>query len=163
MRGVGIRGRQRERARRKAPMIWPRPTAQRILAGMLPNAAGWLRVAELVLSIGVITLLFAMIYKVLPDAEVAWGDVWVGAAATALLFTVGKFLIGLYLGSSSIGSAYGAAGSLAVFLVWVYYSAQILFLGAEFTHAFAERLGSRAETRRAREGRPRGVPQPRAV
>ena len=75
---------------------------------------------------------FAAVYKVLPDARIAWADVWVGAAVTALLFTLGKFLIGLYLGAGSVGSPYGAAGSLAVFLVWIYYSSQVLFLGAEF-------------------------------
>ncbi|MBI1914821.1 MAG: YihY/virulence factor BrkB family protein [Planctomycetes bacterium] len=109
--------------------------------GLLPDSGRWLRVADFGVSFAVITLLFALLYKVLPDAKVAWRDVWVGAAVTALLFTVGKFLIGLYLGSSSIGSAYGAAGSLAVFLVWVYYSAQILFLGAEFTQVYAQRHG----------------------
>src|SRR5207248_6387458 len=110
-------------------------------SGLLPGSGRWLHVADFGVSFAVITLLFAMLYKVLPDARVAWRDVWVGAAVTALLFTVGKFLIGLYLGSSSIGSAYGAAGSLAVFLVWVYYSAQILFLGAEFTQVYAQRRG----------------------
>src|SRR5262249_51415293 len=108
---------------------------------LLPQSTVWLRLAELAISLGLFTLLFAMIYKILPDAEVAWGDVWVGAAVTALLFTIGKFLIGLYLGSSGIGSTYGAAGSLAVFLVWVYYSAQILFFGAEFTQVYAQRRG----------------------
>ena len=87
----------------------------------------------MVLSILVFTLLFAMIYKVLPDAEVAWRDVWIGALMTAVLFAVGKFLIGLYLGRSSVASAYGAAGSLIVLLLWIYYSAQILLFGAEFT------------------------------
>ena len=83
-----------------------------------------------------------MIYKVLPDVNIAWSDVWVGAVATAFLFTVGKLLIGLYLGHASVGSAYGAAGSLVVFVVWVYYSGQIFFLGAEFTKAYAKRFGS---------------------
>src|SRR3954469_13576041 len=87
--------------------------------------------------------LFAAIYKVLPDVTVAWSDVWIGAAVTALLFTVGKLLIGLYLGHASIGSTFGAAGSLLGFLVWVYYSAQILFFGAEFTQVYARRYGSR--------------------
>ncbi|MEO0458432.1 MAG: YihY/virulence factor BrkB family protein [Cyanobacteria bacterium P01_A01_bin.114] len=95
------------------------------------------------LSFAVITLLFALIYKVLPDVTIAWRDVGVGAAMTALLFTVGKLLIGLYLGNSSVGSAYGAAGSLAVILLWIYYSAQILFLGAEFTQVYANRYGSK--------------------
>jgi membrane protein len=91
----------------------------------------------------VITVLFALIYKFLPDAEVAWRDVWLGAALTAGLFTLGKFLIGLYLGRASVGSAYGAAGSLAVLLVWLYYAAQIFLFGAELTKAYANQLGSR--------------------
>ena len=96
-----------------------------------------------VVSLGVITLLFAMIYKVLPDVKLKWADVWVGALATAVLFTVGKFLIGLYLGTSSFVSTYGAAGSVIVVLVWVYYSSQIILLGAEFTRAYVERFGPR--------------------
>jgi membrane protein len=94
-----------------------------------------------VVSFAVITLLFAMIFRYLPDAKVSWEDVWVGSAATALLFTVGKTLIGLYLGKSSVASAYGAAGSLVVVLLWVYYSSQILFLGAELTQVYAKRYG----------------------
>jgi membrane protein len=93
-------------------------------------------------SFGLITLLFAMIYKILPDVTVAWRDVWTGAAFTALLFTVGKHLIGLYLGQSSTASVFGAAGSLAIILVWVYYSSQILLFGAEFTRVYALRRGS---------------------
>jgi membrane protein len=94
-----------------------------------------------VVSLGVITLLFAMIYKVVPDVKLKWSDVWVGALVTAGLFTVGKFLIGLYLGTSSFASTYGAAGSVVVILVWVYYSSQIILLGAEFTRAYVERFG----------------------
>jgi membrane protein len=86
----------------------------------------------------VITLLFAMIYQFLPDVDLALRDVWVGALVTAGLFTVGKNLIGLYLGTSAIGSTYGAAGSVVVLLVWVYYSAQVVLLGAEFTRAYVE-------------------------
>ena len=118
------------------------------------------------ISFAVITLLFAMIFKVLPDVKIGWGDVWVGAAATAFLFTVGKLLIGLYLGHASVGSAYGAAGSLVVFVVWVYYSAQIVYFGAEFTKAYANHFGSRirpadnaeplTDAARARQGAPRG-------
>lgn len=89
----------------------------------------------------VMTLLFAMMFKLLPDTHVAWRDVWIGALITAALFTVGKLLIGLYLGKGAVGSAYGAAGSLVVLVVWVYYSAQILFLGAELAHTQAERRG----------------------
>ncbi len=97
-----------------------------------------------ILSVGVVTVLFASIYKFLPDVDVAWRDVWVGAAVTSLLFTIGELLVALYLGQTSVGSPYGAAGSLVVLLVWVYYSAQILFLGAEFTHVYAKRYGRRA-------------------
>lgn len=96
-----------------------------------------------IISFGVITLLFAMIYRILPDAEIAWSDVWIGSAITSILFTIGKFLIGLYLGHSSVGSTYGAAGSFVVFLLWVNYSAQILFFGAEFTQVYANKYGSR--------------------
>ena len=88
--------------------------------------------------------LFGMIFKLLPDVYVAWRDVWLGAALTSLLFTLGKVAIGLYLGRTTIGSAYGAAGSLVVVLLWVYYSAQILFFGAEFTKVWALRRGAGA-------------------
>jgi membrane protein len=100
------------------------------------------RAVNLVISFGVITLLFAAMFEVLPDAETRWKDALVGGAVTALLFTVGKFLIGLYLGKSSVGSAYGAAGSFVIFLLWVNYSAQIVFLGAEFTRAYAGLRGA---------------------
>src|SRR5690606_19774424 len=83
--------------------------------------------------------LFAMIYKFMPRASIPWRDVWVGAAVTALLFTLGKFLIGLYLGGSNMASGFGAAGSLVVLLAWIYYSAQIFLLGAEFTWVFSQR------------------------
>ena len=102
-----------------------------------------LQTVKIFVSFTVFTLLFAFIYKTLPDAEIAWKDVWIGGAATSLLFTLGNMLIGLYLGHSSIGSAYGAAGSLVALLVWVYYSAQVFFLGAEFTQVYANRYGSR--------------------
>jgi membrane protein len=111
--------------------------------GWLPAPEFVLQILELLLSLAVITGLFALMFKVLPDAHVAWTDVWVGAFLTALLFTVGKFAIGLYLGKSDVGSAYGAAGSLVILLVWVYYSAQILLFGAEFTQVYANKLGSR--------------------
>ena len=91
------------------------------------------------------TVVFAMIYKIMPRVHIDWKDVWIGAAATSLLFTVGKFLIGLYIGRSGISSGFGAAGSLVVVLVWVYYSAQIFLLGAEFTWAYAHKFGSRKE------------------
>jgi membrane protein len=98
---------------------------------------------DLVLSLGLVTVLFAMIYKYVPRERIAWGDVWIGGLVTACLFTVGKLLIGLYLGRSSLSSAYGAAGSVMVLLLWIYYSAQIFLLGAEFTHVFAYTSGSR--------------------
>ncbi len=94
---------------------------------------------DLVASLVVITLLFAMIYKVLPDVRLTWKDVWFGAAVTAALFTVGKYLIGLYLGRASIGSAFGAAGSVVVLMVWVYYASVIVFLGAEITYVRSKR------------------------
>lgn len=92
-------------------------------------------------SFAVITFLFAAIYKFLPDVKIPWKNLWIGAAVTALLFNIGKFLIGLYLGSSSVGSTYGAAGSLVVLLVWVFYSAQILLIGAEFTQVYSRYRG----------------------
>lgn len=104
-----------------------------------------LQVANIVLSFVVITVLFAMIYKVLPDVRIRWRDIWVGSAFTALLFTIGRFLIGLYIGRSSFGSTYGAAGSLIVILLWIYYSSQIFFFGAEFTQVFSRRFGKKIE------------------
>jgi membrane protein len=96
-------------------------------------------------SFGVMIGIFALIFKVVPDVKIAWRDVWVGAAVTAFAFTVGKFLIGLYLGRSATTSVYGAAGSLVAVLLWVYYSAQILFFGAELTQVYAKQHGSRLE------------------
>jgi membrane protein len=107
---------------------------------------GW--VIDAVVALGVISTLIALIYKILPDAKVAWRDVWVGAIATAILFMIGKYLIGLYIGKSSVGSAFGAAGSLAVLLVWIYYSAQIVLLGAEFTRVYANRFGEKVRPSR---------------
>jgi membrane protein len=112
------------------------------LSAWLPGGEIAGHILELALSFGVITLVFAMIYKMVPDVHIAWNDVWLGAAATAALFTIGKFALGLYLGRGSIGAEYGAAGSVIVLLVWVYYSSQILFLGAEFTQVYANRYGS---------------------
>jgi membrane protein len=94
------------------------------------------------ISYGVVTLLFATIYKYLPDVKIGWKDVWIGSAVTALLFTIGRFLIALYIGRAGVASSYGAAGALIIVLLWVYYSAQILFLGAEFTQVYARRFGS---------------------
>ena len=103
--------------------------------------SGLVRVLNAVVSFGVVAALFAVLFKYLPDAEIAWRDVGVGAAATALLFTVGKGAIGLYLGQADPGSAFGAAGSLALLLVWIYYSALIVLVGAEFTQVWARREG----------------------
>ncbi len=124
-----------------------------------------LQVVNFLISFGITTLLFAVIYKVLPDARIAWRDVWMGAAVTSLLFNIGKLLIGLYLGNSTIGSAYGAAGSFVVLLLWINYSAQILLFGAEFTQVYARTYGSRIvpsanavnlrETDRIKQGIPR--------
>jgi membrane protein len=97
---------------------------------------------HMVLSFTFITLLFALIFKLLPDAKIAWRDVWIGALVTALLFNLGKYLIGLYIGQSGTTSAFGAAASLVLILVWVYYSSQILLLGAEFTRVYANRYGA---------------------
>jgi membrane protein len=113
-----------------------------------PWFAGWqtpLQLANFLFSFAVNTLLFAMIYKFMPRARVAWRDVGIGATVTALLLEVSKLLIGVYLGRSSVGSGFGAAGSLVVFLIWVYLSAQIFLLGAEFTWVYAHQHGSRAE------------------
>jgi membrane protein len=103
----------------------------------------WLfEVVNVAVSLGAITVLFAMIYKILPRVRIGWKDVWIGSAVTAILFTIGKALIGLYLGRSAVTSGFGAAGSVVVLLVWVYYSAQIFLLGAEFTAVYARRFGS---------------------
>jgi len=112
----------------------------------LPASEGILQVTNSVLSFLVITSLFAAIYRIMPDARIEWRDVMLGAAVTSLLFTAGKFLIGLYLGKAAFASTYGAAGSFVVLIVWVYYSGQIFFLGAEFTRAFANRYGSQPTT-----------------
>lgn len=114
------------------------------LGGLLPagisSVAVW--AVNAAVSLLVITLLFAAIFKVLPDAKIAWNDVWLGAFVTAVLFIVGKFLISFYIGRSSPGEAYGAAAALAILLVWVYYSAMILFIGAEFTQVWSRRHGT---------------------
>lgn len=117
----------------------------KFMVGLLPEQGTIWQGINFVVSFGVITLLFAMIFKVLPDVKIAWRDVWIGAILTALLFNLGKFLLGLYLGRSSVTSAYGAAGSLVIVLLWVYYSAQILFFGAKFTQIYSTKHGSRLE------------------
>lgn len=102
------------------------------------------QMVNLVISLGVITVLFAMLYRFLPDTEVPWRDVWIGAGITALLFAISQFFIGLYLGKSSIGSAYGPAGSLVLLLAWVYYASLVFLFGAEFAAVYAYRRGTRA-------------------
>jgi membrane protein len=138
----------------------------------LPESMAWLAQAlNFAVSLLVITLLFAMMFKLLPDVKIAWRDVWLGAAITAVLFTLGKFAIGLYLGQSAMSSSYGVAGSFVVLLVWVYYSAQIFFFGAEFTQVYANSYGAKivpaenavpvTERDRAQEGRVRAAVRPR--
>jgi membrane protein len=112
------------------------------LLGFFPGAELILQALNFVISLAVITVLFAMIFRFLPDVKITWRDVWFGAAVTALLFTIGKTLIGLYLGNSSVASVYGAAGSLVIVLLWAYYSSQILFFGAELTEVWARHRGS---------------------
>ena len=107
--------------------------------GLLPGADWIWEVVNFLVSFGVTTFLFAAIFKVLPDTDISWREVWLGAAVTALLFTIGKYLLGLYLANA--GNAYGAVGSVVVFLLWVFYSAQILFMGAEFTQVYARLYG----------------------
>lgn len=115
------------------------------IAPLLPWPVFLLESVNFLLSLGVIALLLALIFKYLPDTEIAWRDVWIGAAVASLLLTTGKALIGLYLARSTVASAYGAAASLVIILTWVYYSAQILLLGAEVTHVYSYKHGSRAE------------------
>lgn len=112
-------------------------------SGLLPGVDFIWQIFSFILSFAITTVLFGLIFKVLPDVKVAWSDVLVGASLTSLLFSIGRFLLGQYLGNSSFGSTYGAAGSLVVVLAWVYYTAQILFFGAEFTQVYAKRYGKR--------------------
>jgi membrane protein len=98
-----------------------------------------------IFDLAIIVLLFAMIFRYLPDVKIVWRDVWTGAALTTILFVIGKFLLGLYLGSGAAGSAYGAASSLITLLLWIFYSAQILLFGAEFTKVYANTYGSHVE------------------
>jgi membrane protein len=111
------------------------------LAGQLPGLPTLMHVANFVLSFVVVAVLFALIFKFLPDVRIAWRDVWLGAAVTAALFTVGKYLIGLYLGRAGVATPFGAAGSVVAFVVWVYYSGLILFFGAELTQVSAKHAG----------------------
>jgi membrane protein len=121
--------------------------AERFASNLLPVSGVLLESINFVFSFGMITILFAIIFKFIPDTTVSWPDVRMGAAVTSLFFTVGKVLIGLYLGHSALTSVYGATGSLIIFLTWVYYSAQILLFGAELTHVYALKYGSRMETK----------------
>jgi membrane protein len=113
--------------------------------GLLPGLDAVWGVVNILLAFVVTAVLFALIYKYLPDVDVTWHDVWIGAIITSILFAIGRHFIGLYLGNSSFGSTYGAAGSLVVLLAWIYYSIQILFFGAEFTQVYAHRYGSQVK------------------
>ena len=115
----------------------------KFFAQLSPLPVAVMETANALLSFVTITLMFAVIYKLLPDVKITWQNVWVGAAVTALLFTIGKSLIGLYLGRSTVASVYGAAGSLIVILLWIYYSAQVVFFGAEFTKVYSRHFGTR--------------------
>jgi membrane protein len=147
--------------------------------GRLIGGETILHVLQLAISFVVVTVLFAAIFRILPDLKIAWRDVWLGAVFTAVLFVLGKFGLGLYLGKAAVGSSYGAAGSLVVLLIWVYWSAQILFFGAEFTQVYARTFGSlkgdtskkearaqamkpedRPKAQTTPEGKPVGIPAP---
>jgi membrane protein len=142
--------------------------------GALPGGDMFVQVINFIVGFLIITGLFALIYKVLPRCDIRWADVWIGATVTSLLFSIGKSLIGLYLGRSSVASSFGAAGSLVIVLLWVYYSAQIFLLGAEFTRTYSYRHGTRkdapkaatkgateAEATGAADERREGVPRPK--
>jgi membrane protein len=139
------------------------------LHGVLPVPSGFAQSVNFAVSFAVITLLFAAIFKILPDVKIRWRDVWVGALGTALLFSIGKYLLGLYLALESTVSAYGAAGSVIVILLWVYYASVILFFGAEFTQVYARRSGPRilpnpiAVTVTEEERSQQGMPSPETV
>lgn len=117
------------------------------LGGLMPGWELMLQGLNVLVSFGILTVLFAMIYKFMPQAEVAWRDVWTGALVTAVMFEIGKLLISLYVGRTAVASSYAAAGSLVVVLIWVYYAAQVFLLGAEFTWVYANEHGSRAQRR----------------
>jgi membrane protein len=114
----------------------------RFIGNLFETTAFVAHAFDFLVSLVLVTVLFAMIYKILPDAKIEWRDVWIGAALTSFLFSIGKILIGMYLGSSGVTSPYGAAGSLITILLWVYYSSLIFFLGAEFTQVYAREYGS---------------------
>jgi membrane protein len=112
------------------------------VTAVLPGGAVVWQWVDFLVSFALITVLFALTYKIVPHVRIAWKDVWIGAAMTSLLFTIGKFLIGWYLAHNSVTSAYGAAGSVVIILLWVYYSAQVFFFGAEFTRVYAHKHGA---------------------
>jgi membrane protein len=116
-----------------------------LFTDLLPGGALLWQVVEFVISLIIVTLLFAVLFKMLPDAETKWSDIWPGAALTAVLFTIGRIALTIYMGQAAPGSAYGAAGSVIIFLLWVYYSSLILFFGAEFTQVYANRYGAGIE------------------
>jgi membrane protein len=119
-------------------------------SGIIPIPPAALHALDFAFSLIFIAALLAMIFKLLPDVPIAWRDVWVGAALTSLLFTAGKFLIGFYIGHSVTMTAYGAAGSVVIILAWIYYSAQLLYFGAEFTHVYSKECGSNCKVKAAR-------------
>ncbi len=115
------------------------------LGSQLPFSPTVVRALNFFIPLAVMTILFALIFKFLPDAEIRWRDVWIGALLTSVLFIIGQFVLGIYLTHTATGSTYGAAGSLVIFMVWIYYSAQILFFGAEFAKVYATRHGREIE------------------
>jgi membrane protein len=137
---------------------------------LLGNTGVLLHALDFIVSLTMVTGLFALIYKILPRVSIGWHDVWIGAAVTALLFTIGKLAIGFYIGRSALVSSFGAAGSVVLLLVWVYYSAQVFLLGAEFTWVYAHRYGSRVgcdvpvpETLPRRDSTPASAGKPASV
>jgi membrane protein len=116
---------------------------------VLPGGGAVWQVVNFTISLGLTTLLFALVFRVVPDVELKWSDVWLGAFATALLFVLGNLLLGIYLGKSGVTSAFGGAGSVVALMIWVYYSAQLVFLGAEFTQVYTREFGSQARARLA--------------
>jgi membrane protein len=126
----------------------------------IPLPASVMEALNFLVSFIVITILFALMFKYVPNAKVPWNDALLGGLVTALLFTFGKFLLGLYLGKASVGSTYGAAGSLVAVIVWIYYSAQIFFFGAEFTHVYAERKGAQVTPPKVQTGAAKSVQEP---
>lgn len=123
-------------------------TAGVYLDQLLPSFGPFLKASDFLVSMVIGTLIFSIMFKYFPDAKIAWSDVWIGAVGTAFLFFVGKQLLGIYLGRGAVRSVYGAAGSLVVIILWINYSAQIIFFGAEFTQVYAKRYGTRIRRER---------------